>query len=234
MRGYFVVAVIGIGALAGGRAYWKANEPVAYEPSPHFAAINDNSTSQVTNCTVWPNQMSAAMKKMTIGPESKYFVVTLGSQAKSSFEPILQIPPTPIPLAGASNFSGDEDLRSVLKAHCETFGTVPLSSILRAVRVAIDQLKELGCGRPETGTCRVWLKSDLEDTVSRMQIEAPNKGSLSNELIDVHICGYAAVQGGGGPRGEQVEQLKRIWLSQFTQPARVAFAPFCVAGEEGE
>lgn len=218
----FMVVLGGLGYLL----YARMHRAVPPMKPAHLALIVDNSISQHVDCASMPALVKAMPRGMQLGNGSTVSVFTLGSKEKSSFEPVQQLPPTPIG-GGGSNF-GKHDLEERVRSVCAHFGEVPKSSIYRAVRVVLDHLKTLGCGSPNTPPCRLWLRSDMDETVSIERFRGANgAASLTNQGTEVVICDYAVAEGGGGPRGDKSDHLIDAWRANFTNPEIVTFMPFC-------
>lgn len=194
-------------------------------PPAHLAMVIDNSTSQSLQCEALPAIALDALSDMPLGKHSRFSVFTLGSPA-SSYEPVMALD-TAAPRKGGSMYGGS--FKDELKRACGGFSQVDASSIFRAVQVALDHLRGEGCGA-SLPSCKLLVESDGEETVARSFYKSgTGKGALPNDGITVLWCGYAATEGGGGPRGEQSDALISKWRRAFANPAGVTFKPFCQA-----
>ena len=118
---------------------------------------------------------------------------------------------------------------------------VQRSPIFLAVKRGIEVLRSDGC--ISNSQCRLFVQTDGEETAEESLKSAiasrddtkSGSGVLHNEGITIAFCGLSETTGRPDKRGNpppvhdaiRVNRIQKVWLSLFTGPELVSFAPFC-------
>jgi hypothetical protein len=115
------------------------------------------------------------------------------------------------------------------------------SPIFLAVKRGIEVLRSNGC--ISSSECRLFVQTDgeenaevsLKNAIASKDDAKSLSGVLHNEGITIAFCGLSETAGRPDKRGNpppvhdaiRVNRIQKVWLSLFTEPESVSFAPFC-------
>lgn len=195
--------------------------------SPPSAWVEDNSISRPKpRCEDLPAAIDEELESFPAGKDSTFTFFAISQDSSSSYEPVPLFSGTLPPHGNAIGLFEDgkaDRFRRGLTEACAAIKPVRTSSIFRAVQVALQHLQVT---KGET-TAHLIVRTDLAENISRRLARNGGPPPLENEGITVTFCGTAQTSGGGGPRGEEVERLTKLWREAFTEPGRVVFKPYC-------
>ncbi len=212
-------------------------------PKPaHFALLIDYSDSRTINCGAIDATMQEIMSSPNLMTNSNLYFFSTGDD-KSSDEPILlgkyKIPVNVKVLEGQSKAERErQEFIKKIKTRCEQEPIKERSPILLGIKRVIENLRINGCDAK--AGCKIFVQTDgqelSEPTVKQsLTAKAENHSktqiSISNNGINIKICGFAQVNGTANQKNrhniQTADTTMAVWKQVFTEPNLVLFPPHC-------
>ena len=244
------MAVILAGVSIFGLLIWRYKVAGARRFARRDALLLDVSDSAKNVCNSVRGNVKRALDTSSTGEGYTLDMFITGDQQTAN-EPTLikrlQLTPRRRVLEGQEAAKKlQDDFLAEVDARCHNLEMTQVTPILLAIKGVVEHLRAAGCDS-NTG-CRLWVQSDLEETVDREIREALKSSSksersfapsINNEGIRVNICGLSETNGqtkGGNGKPRQLtrsrdsrhtEHVREVWKQLFTHPDLVTFEPFC-------
>lgn len=207
-----------------------------------IAVAYDPSLSYTGGCASLVGGTAAALRSPGVSANSTLSVLALGDEA-TAYQPrrlaVYQAPSGGRILKG--NGAVDTQRAGILsdvRTRCEALAPTEVSPIFLGVQQALALLHAKGC--KAKSHCRLWVATDLEETVNTSLVSALSIGHavprpnpvLDNRGVSIIFCGYADTRGrdvGGAIARDPTrdERFETVWRGFFMQQRAVRFAPYC-------
>jgi hypothetical protein len=216
-------------------------------PVPDFVVIEDPSSSHATGCESLLGLTQRAMRG-TVRKGSNLTILVLGDAATSN-EPrelgLYPIPTSDRVMEGLRAIrEREEQVLDDVQNKCQSIRHTTVSPIFLGVEQGVADLRAQGCKR--YSGCILFMDTDLQENQDRLFLKMlrGDRGvafaqPIDNTGIGIEICGVAVTAGpatdrtngvilSAQPRSpERDEELRRAWLSVFTEPQTITFEPYC-------
>ena len=207
----------------------------------------DLSLSHTEGCTSLVGLAERALQAASVPADTTLTVLVAGDTATAN-EPsrlgIYPIPRTRRAIEGRNaNTRRQQELIQDIATKCKATRRPTISPIFIGVQQAIADLRAQGC--TENSNCLLHVGSDMEENIEA-SIQRKLNGSndkavlprpVDNSGLRILVCGLASRAGrivGSGmetrqatPRPGHHDRVQQVWLSLFTKPELVQFAPYC-------
>jgi hypothetical protein len=231
-----VGVVITIASIAARHAYVPRAAVV------HVAVVDDTSKSSTAGCSGVAGLVQQALPDAERRAESTIELMATGDMDTDNEPVLVPLPRVPHPSKKALEQRGHagtirgQYLESVLRI-CGELGRKHRSPILRAVRRALEHLREYRDREPDS-ELQLLVDSDLQENVDVLPVAKRSTSSRADQLdnrdITVQLCGYSETTRTASGRGKVsparpagADSLRVKWTSAFTDPTHLKLDPFC-------